>query len=115
MRSSRWSRCRRATREVATRYRYLDGGGELGVIGSVTTPFCGDCTRARLSAIGELYTCLFSGSGRDLRGPLRAGADDEELRALLDGTWRARDDRYSEQRADGTPGLARVEMSYIGG
>ncbi len=101
--------------EVATRYRYLDGGGELGVIGSVTTPFCGDCTRARLSAIGELYTCLFSGSGRDLRGPLRAGADDEELRALLDGTWRARDDRYSEQRADGTPGLARVEMSYIGG
>jgi len=101
--------------EVASRYRYLDGGGEVGVIASVTTPFCGDCTRARLSAIGELYTCLFSAAGRDLRGPLRAGADDDELLALLAGTWRARDDRYSEQRADGTPGLARVEMSYIGG
>jgi cyclic pyranopterin phosphate synthase len=101
--------------EVATRYRYLDGGGEIGVIASVTRPFCGDCTRARLSAIGELYTCLFSGAGRDLRGPLRGGADDDQLRALIAGTWHARDDRYSEQRAAGTPGLRRVEMSYIGG
>ncbi|HEX2513859.1 MAG TPA: GTP 3',8-cyclase MoaA, partial [Chloroflexota bacterium] len=104
--------------EVAERWRYRDGAGEIGVIASVTQPFCGSCTRARLSAEGKLYTCLFSGLGHDLRGPLRAGATDEEIEALLRGTWGRRADRYSEIRTEETPGVSprrRVEMSHIGG
>ncbi|HSL66268.1 MAG TPA: GTP 3',8-cyclase MoaA [Gaiellaceae bacterium] len=101
--------------ETALRWRYRDGAGELGVIASVTEPFCGDCTRARLSADGKLYTCLFAVKGRDLRAVLRGGADDEELAAVLRGVWRARTDRYSEQRSERTEALPKVEMSYIGG
>ena len=101
--------------EVATRWRYRDGGGEIGVIGSVTQPFCGTCTRARLTAEGELYTCLFGTDGVDLRAPLRAGAGDEELRRLLAGVWAARADRYSELRSAATHDLPKVEMSRIGG
>ena len=101
--------------EVATRYRYLDGGGEIGVIASVTRPFCGDCTRARLSADGQLYTCLFAAAGHDLRAVVRGGASDEELRAELRRIWAARDDRYSEIRTERTTHLPKVEMSYIGG
>ncbi len=101
--------------EVAQRYRFRDGAGEVGVISSVTQPFCGTCTRARLSAVGEVFTCLFAARGRDLRGALRGGAGDDELAALLTGTWQARDDRYSQLRSHATPGLPKVEMSYIGG
>ena len=101
--------------EVANRYRYVDGGGEIGVIASVTRPFCGGCTRARLSAKGELYTCLFAAAGTDLRGPLREGADDERLLDLIGGIWQARGDRYSELRSAATAGRKRVEMSHIGG
>jgi cyclic pyranopterin phosphate synthase len=101
--------------EVARRYRYLDGAGEIGVIASVTQPFCGDCTRARLSADGKLYTCLFAVRGHDLRGPLREGATDDELADRLAGIWTIRDDRYSELRSAETADLDRVEMSYIGG
>jgi cyclic pyranopterin phosphate synthase len=101
--------------EVARRYRYRDGGGEVGIIASVTQPFCGDCTRARLSADGKLYTCLFAASGHDLRAVLREGASDREIGALLDGVWRRRADRYSELRTAETAAEARVEMSYIGG
>ena len=101
--------------EVAKRWRYRDGSGEVGVITSVTQPFCGDCTRARLSAEGSLYTCLFAVAGTDLRGPLRAGASDEELGALLGSVWTVRDDRYSELRSKATTALPRIEMSYIGG
>ena len=106
--------------EVADRYAFTDGGGEIGVISSVSTPFCGDCTRARLTAVGELYTCLFATSGRELRSVLRGGADDDELLAAVAGTWAARDDRYSELRAeppgpDSPPPAARAEMSYLGG
>jgi len=101
--------------EVANRYRYVDGGGEIGVIASVTRPFCGGCTRARLSAKGELYTCLFAAAGTDLRGPLREGADDERLLDLIGGIWQARRDRYSELRSAATAGRKRVEMSHIGG
>ena len=101
--------------EVAARYRYRDGEGEIGVIASVTQPFCHACTRARLSADGRLYTCLFANVGRDLRGPLRAGADDEELEALIGRIWRRRGDRYSELRTAETAGTPKVEMSYIGG
>lgn len=101
--------------EVANRYRYRDGGGEIGVIASVTQPFCRDCTRARLSADGVLYTCLFATAGHDLRAPLRAGASDAELAAELASIWRGRGDRYSEIRSGETTGLPRVEMSYIGG
>jgi cyclic pyranopterin phosphate synthase len=101
--------------EVATRYRYLDGGGEIGTITSITQPFCRTCTRARLSAKGELYTCLFSGAGHDLRALLRGGASDEDLEAVVGGVWKARTDRYSAQRTSATTGLAKVEMSYIGG
>jgi GTP 3',8-cyclase len=85
------------------------------VIASVTQPFCGDCTRARLSADGKLYTCLFAVRGHDLRGLLRAGATDDELADRLAGIWTARDDRYSELRSAETTELERVEMSYIGG
>jgi GTP 3',8-cyclase len=101
--------------EVAARYRYRDGGGEVGVISSVTQPFCATCTRARLSAIGELYTCLFAASGTDLRGLLRSGATDAELEQFICGVWTARTDRYSEQRSKETRDLPRVEMSYLGG
>jgi cyclic pyranopterin phosphate synthase len=100
---------------VATRHRYADGAGEVGVIASVTQPFCGGCTRARLSAEGELYTCLFAARGTDLRAPLRAGASDEELADRLTGVWRRRADRYSEVRGAQTRDLPRVEMSHIGG
>jgi cyclic pyranopterin phosphate synthase len=101
--------------EVARRYRYRDGHGEVGVIASVTQPFCGDCTRARLSAEGRLFTCLFAVRGHDLRAALRSGASDEELAAQIHGVWRARTDRYSELRSQATEGLEKVEMSYIGG
>ena len=101
--------------EVANRYRYVDGQGEIGVIASVTQPFCRDCTRARLSADGRLYTCLFAAVGRDLRGPLRAGASDAELAALIGRIWGRRGDRYSEIRTADTSALRKVEMSYIGG
>jgi GTP 3',8-cyclase len=101
--------------EVARRYRYLDGAGEIGVIGSVSEPFCGDCTRARLSADGQLFTCLFASSGHDLRAVLRAGATDSDLTDALRTIWAGRDDRYSELRALQTVEGPRVEMSFIGG
>jgi GTP 3',8-cyclase len=101
--------------EVANRFRYRDGGGEIGVIASVTQPFCGGCTRARLSADGRLYTCLFANVGRDLRGPLRAGASDADLEQLLGRVWSRRGDRYSELRTAETAARPKVEMSYIGG
>ncbi len=101
--------------EVAQRYRYKDGAGEIGVIASVTQPFCGDCTRARVSAEGELYTCLFATQGADLRHLLRDGATDEELDATISDVWGARRDRYSEIRSSRTADLPRIEMSYIGG
>ncbi|MEO8218016.1 MAG: GTP 3',8-cyclase MoaA, partial [Acidobacteriota bacterium] len=101
--------------EVAQRYRYRDGSGEIGVISSVTQPFCGDCTRARLSSEGLLYTCLFGTSGHDLRGLLRGGNSDEEIAQSIAGVWTRRDDRYSELRTVESVGGARVEMSHIGG
>ncbi|MCW4466901.1 GTP 3',8-cyclase MoaA [Glutamicibacter sp. MNS18] len=102
--------------ETATRWRYLDGAGEIGAISSVTNAFCGNCSRARISAEGQLYTCLFAGSGFDLRALLRGGASDAELAVALTGLWRKRDDNYSELRAALTPGnRRRIEMSYIGG
>ncbi|MFI5050406.1 MAG: GTP 3',8-cyclase MoaA [Gaiellales bacterium] len=101
--------------EVASRYRYADGLGEIGVIASVTQPFCGGCTRARLSAEGELFTCLFAAHGTDLRAPLREGADDEALHALIGGVWGRRADRYSELRTAETVRRPKVEMSHIGG
>jgi GTP 3',8-cyclase len=101
--------------EVAKRWRYRDGKGEFGVIASVTQPFCGDCTRTRLSAEGKLFTCLFAVRGHDLRALLRAGATDEELETAVSGVWRGRADRYSELRSKATADLPRVEMSYIGG
>jgi cyclic pyranopterin phosphate synthase len=101
--------------EVAERYRYRDGSGEVGVIASVTRPFCGACTRARLSADGSLYTCLFATTGHDLRALVRGGAGDDEIAASLGGIWRERTDRYSELRSAATHDLPKVEMSYIGG
>jgi cyclic pyranopterin phosphate synthase len=101
--------------EVARRYRYRDGAGEVGVIASVTQPFCGDCTRARLSADGKLYTCLFSVRGHDMRALLRSGASDAELQQAVTGIWTRRIDRYSELRTAETAELPKVEMSYIGG
>jgi len=101
--------------EVARRYRYRDGAGEIGVIASVTQPFCGDCTRARISAEGRLYTCLFAVRGHDLRELLRSGASDEEIDAAIASVWSRRADRYSELRTERTDDLPRVEMSYIGG
>jgi cyclic pyranopterin phosphate synthase len=101
--------------EVARRWRYRDGAGEIGVITSVTQPFCGDCTRARISAEGKLYTCLFALRGTDLRALLRGGASDEELTAAIAGVWTKRADRYSELRSERTAELPRIEMSYIGG
>lgn len=118
--------------EVARRWRYADGGGELGVIASVSQPFCTDCTRARVTAAGELFTCLFATRGRDLRALLRSGATDEDITAAVGGVWAARTDRYSELRGqeaseglrgqEATKGLlgreapgSRAEMSYLGG
>ena len=102
--------------EVAERWRYADGRGEIGVIASVTRPFCGDCTRARISAEGKLYTCLFSAVGHDLREPLRTGATDENLADLVANLWGARDDRYSELRAAATENrLPKIEMFALGG
>jgi cyclic pyranopterin phosphate synthase len=107
--------------EVARRYRYRDGSGEIGVIASVSQPFCGDCTRARLTIEGQLVTCLFAAGGTDLRTPLRAGASDEELHELIAGLWSRRRDRYSEERAaltDATghvPERPKIEMYQIGG
>jgi cyclic pyranopterin phosphate synthase len=101
--------------EVAGRWRYLDGLGEFGIISSVTRPFCRDCTRARLSADGKLYTCLFAVAGRDVRAVLRDGSTDEDLVAFLADTWQARDDRYSELRAQSTSDLPKVEMFAMGG
>lgn len=103
--------------EVAERHAYVDGAGEIGFISSVSQPFCGDCTRARLSSDGVFYTCLFAVQGTDLRTPLRAGASDDELLERIRGRWRQRDDRYSELRripATGQP-LRKIEMHYIGG
>jgi cyclic pyranopterin phosphate synthase len=101
--------------ETARRFRYRDGAGEIGVIASVTQPFCGACSRARLSAEGSLYTCLFAVRGHDLREPLRTGASDDELVDRLRGIWTRRTDRYSELRTADTAALPKVEMSYIGG
>jgi GTP 3',8-cyclase len=101
--------------EVAQRFRYRDGSGEIGVIASVTQPFCGNCTRARLSAEGRLYTCLFATTGHDLRALVRSGADEKELSDAIAAVWRVRTDRYSELRSAETAGLQKVEMSYIGG
>jgi len=101
--------------EVAARYRYKDGSGEIGVISSVTQPFCADCTRARLSADGSLYTCLFATEGLDLRTLVRSDASDAEIIERLAAAWRARTDRYSEVRSSETAGLRKIEMSFIGG
>ena len=104
--------------EVAKRWRYVDGSGEVGFITSVTESFCGECTRARLSAMGEVYTCLFATKGHDLRGPLRSGATDEALTETVRSLWRKRDDRYSELRGQipvDVLAAPRVEMSHIGG
>jgi GTP 3',8-cyclase len=100
---------------TARRWRYLDGAGEVGVVASVTQPFCGGCSRARLSAEGRLYTCLFGTRGHDLRAPLRLGASDAELAEQLRSIWARRTDRYSELRTAETGALPKVEMSYIGG
>jgi cyclic pyranopterin phosphate synthase len=104
--------------EVATRYRYKDGSGEIGIIASVTKPFCGDCTRVRLSTDGKIFTCLFAGEGISLKDPMRAGATADDLRELITGIWTARSDRYSEERAaspngEGSP--RKIEMYQIGG
>ncbi len=104
--------------EVARRYRYDDGAGEIGFISSVSAPFCGDCTRARLSSEGVFYTCLFAANGTDLRGALRGGASDEELLSLVRAAWTGREDRYSELREAlrrSEQPLQKIEMHYIGG
>lgn len=101
--------------EVASRWKYQDGQGEIGIIASVTQPFCGNCTRARLSAEGRLYTCLFAAEGADLRYLVRGGADDDYIAQAMCGIWSRRHDRYSEGRSAETPALPRIEMSYIGG
>ena len=101
--------------EVATRWQYVDGQGEIGFITSVTQPFCSTCTRARISAEGMLYTCLFAWAGTDLRKVLRSGGTEEEVVNLVREVWESRRDRYSEIRSEATVGLPKVEMSYIGG
>ena len=101
--------------EVAKRYRYKDGKGEFGVISSVTQPFCGDCTRLRLSPEGQIVTCLFADGGTDLRGPMRSNIPDEELLNIMSGTWSNREDRYSEIRTSMTSPRKKVEMYHIGG
>jgi cyclic pyranopterin phosphate synthase len=122
--ASRWPLERLPQRhagEVATRYRYLDGGGEIGLIHSVSEPFCGGCTRARLSADGRLFTCLFAREGHDLRALLRSGAPDDQIEQRLRGIWTGRGDRYSAERSGAASEPAeeqrpaKVEMSYIGG
>ena len=100
---------------TARRYAFADGKGEIGFISPVSEPFCGDCNRIRLTAEGELRTCLFSMTETDLRGPLRSGATDADLERLLGGLWRRRDDRYSEIRSAATTSRPKVEMSHIGG
>jgi len=100
--------------EVARRWRFRDGGGEIGFIASVTQPFCGDCSRARLSAEGRLFTCLFARAGHDLRAALRAGESDDEIAARIAAIWGGRTDRHSELRTEATP-APRPEMSYLGG
>jgi cyclic pyranopterin phosphate synthase len=105
----------RYTGEVAERWRYLDGAGEIGVISSVTQAFCSSCTRMRLSTEGSLFTCLFAQAGHDLKAPLRAGADDEEIRDRIAAVWQQRSDRYSEIRTAETAKAKKIEMSYIGG
>ncbi|KAA3642985.1 MAG: GTP 3',8-cyclase MoaA [Chloroflexi bacterium] len=101
--------------EVARRYRYKDGSGELGIIASVTQAFCVDCTRIRLSADGKLYTCLFATKGHDLRALLQDGANDDEMRQAIQTIWTQRNDRYSEIRAENTSEKPKIEMSFIGG
>jgi len=101
--------------EVANRWRYRDGTGEIGVIASVTQPFCGNCTRARLSAEGVLYTCLFATRGHDLRALVRGGSSDSQISEQIRNVWRFRSDRYSEIRTSHTASLPKIEMSYIGG
>jgi cyclic pyranopterin phosphate synthase len=101
--------------EVASRYRYRDGGGEIGIIASVTQPFCRSCTRVRLTADGQLYTCLFATRGHDLRRLLRSEAQDADIGMLLRALWHRRADRYSEIRSDATRSLEKVEMSRVGG
>jgi cyclic pyranopterin phosphate synthase len=103
------------TGEVAERWRYRDGSGEIGVIASVTQAFCRDCTRARLSTEGKLFTCLFATEGHDLRALLRGGYSDTQVEAALSHIWEGRSDRYSELRSSETAGLRKIEMSYIGG
>lgn len=101
--------------EVARRYRYLDDKGEFGVISSVTQPFCGDCTRLRLSPEGQIVTCLFAETGIDLREPMRNGATDEQVSDIIQGTWKVREDRYSEERTTMSEPRSKVEMYHIGG
>jgi cyclic pyranopterin phosphate synthase len=101
--------------EVADRWRYLDGSGEIGVIASVTQPFCGTCTRARLTAEGQLYTCLFGVRGHDLRALLRGSSTDDDIATRIAAIWHIRADRYSELRSAATVPLPKVEMSHIGG
>ncbi len=101
--------------EVAKRFRHRDGGGEIGVITSVTQPFCGSCTRARVSADGQLYTCLFAAHGHDTRSLLRAGLDDEKIRKVISAIWHDRGDRYSEERSSFTSPQPKAEMSRLGG
>jgi cyclic pyranopterin phosphate synthase len=101
--------------EVAQRWRYKDGAGEIGVISSVTRAFCGTCTRARLSTDGQLYTCLFAQRGYDLRALVRGGAGDDALAGAIRGIWQGRADRYSEIRTAATAASRKVEMSFIGG
>lgn len=101
--------------EVARRLRYVDGAGEIGVISSVTAPFCTDCTRARVTATGELFTCLFATHGRDLRAVLRGGGSDDDLADAITATWTSRSDRYSELRGATAATPRRAEMSYLGG
>jgi cyclic pyranopterin phosphate synthase len=101
--------------EVATRYRFVDGSGEIGFISSVSEPFCGDCTRLRLAADGTVYTCLFASEGTDIKTPMRSGATDEDIAQIVSDLWSTRDDRYSELRGSTPIDFPRVEMSYIGG
>ena len=101
--------------ETALRWQYADGAGEIGVIASVTMPFCGDCSRMRLSPEGQIFTCLFATEGTDLKTPMREGATDDELRDIIAGTWQKRDDRYSEIRSDLSGDRDKIEMYYIGG
>jgi cyclic pyranopterin phosphate synthase len=101
--------------EVAARWRYRDGAGEIGVISSVTRAFCGSCTRVRLSTEGKLYTCLFAQSGHDMRALVRGANDDQALSRAIAGIWHTRSDRYSEMRTAATTAVRKIEMSYIGG